>query len=248
MKISRFITVTCFSLILGGLNYQTSSYAQKTNNDTVITQKTNDNSLPLESKGKEIINLFFAQQFDAVSQLFTPQLRSEVSVEYMKRILNDTSAQNGKFQKLIDSNVINTLGSDLVVLTLDFEKRTEDWIIIFNDQQEVVGIDIPSQETIDEIAKEFIDSLAKKDFVKARGFLHPFLKEDIFPQQVQSRWENFIKNKGEFQKISNIKVRQGSSFDNTDVVAMNLEFAKESQQLFLIFDNSKNIIGVDFVE
>jgi Protein of unknown function (DUF3887) len=248
MKISRFIAISCFSLIVGGLSYQPSSYGQKINNDTIITQKTNDSSLAIESKGKEIINFFFAKQFDAVSQSFTPQLRSEVSVEYMKRILDDTTDENGKFQKLTDSKVINTLGSDLVVLTLNFENKTEDWIIIFNDKQEIVGIDIPSQETIDEIAKEFINSLAKKDFVEARGFLHPFLKEDIFPQQVQSRWENFIKNKGEFQKISNIKVRQGSSIDNTSVVSMNLEFTKESQQLFLIFDNSKNIIGVDFVE
>jgi hypothetical protein len=68
MKISRFIAVSCFSLILGGLTYQTSSYAQKTENHGIIAQGNNqDKPAELEAKGKEILDLFFAQKFESIS-------------------------------------------------------------------------------------------------------------------------------------------------------------------------------------
>ncbi|NCO75910.1 MAG: DUF3887 domain-containing protein [Cyanobacteria bacterium] len=249
MKISRFIAISTISLILGGLSYQTSSYAEKTQTHQIIAQSNNEEKSPqLEAKAKEVINLFFTEKFDSVSQLFTPDLRSEIPLKYMKSLLTDTLTQNGKFQKLTDSKVIVTPGSDLVVLTLNFEKITEDWIVIFNDQQEVIGVDIPTNKNIETIATEFINSLVSQESAQARGWLNPFLKETILPQQLQSRWNSFIQGKGDFKGITKTTVRNGSKGDNTDVVIMDLEFSQKKEKLFVIFDSSKSIIGVDFIQ
>ena len=65
MKISRFIAISSVSLILSSLSYQTPSYAQKTDNHQIIAQSSNQDKSPeLETKGKQIIELFFAQKFD----------------------------------------------------------------------------------------------------------------------------------------------------------------------------------------
>lgn len=249
MKISRFVAVSCLSLILGGLSYQTSSYAQKSaTNQLIAVNKSEENSSKLEAKGKEILNLFFAEKFASIIPLLSPQLQEEISEEFIKKNWSETLKQNGKFKSIKESKILFTPGSDLAVYTLNFEKVTEDWIVIFNDQQEIIGLDIPSSEDIDDIARTFINSLNTNNAPNARGYLNPFLKETIFPQQLQSRWDNFVKDNGEFKGITNTTVRSGSKGDNADVVIMNLEFSQNNEQIFVIFDNSKSIIGVDFIQ
>ncbi|BAQ59754.1 hypothetical protein GM3708_159 [Geminocystis sp. NIES-3708] len=249
MKISRFVTVGCLSVILGGLSYQTSSYAQTSANYSLIAQNNNqDQSSQLEVKGKEIINLFFAEKFDSVIPLLSPQLRGEISQELIKKNWDETIQRNGKFKNIQESKVMITPGSDLAIFTLNFDKITEDWVIIFNDQQEIIGLDIPTSQNIDTISRNFINSLVSSDSAEARAYLHPFLKEKIFPQQLQSRWNSFTEGKGEFKGITTTTVRSASKSDDTDIVIMDLEFSQNKEQIFVIFDDSKSIIGVDFIQ
>ena len=250
MKISRFIAVSCFSLILGGLSYQTSSYAEKSaSSNTIIAQGNNqDKPAELEGKGKEFIDLFFAQKFESISPLFASELQEEISQEMMKQIWSNTRQQNGEFKDIKQFKVMITPGSDLAIFTLNFEKVTEDWVIVFNDKAEVIGVDTPTSQNIDNISRTFINSLVSGNSAEARIHLHPFLKEKIFPQQLQSRWNIFTEGKGEFKGITKTTVRNASNNDNTNIVIMDLEFTQNKEQLFVIFDDSKSIIGVDFIQ
>lgn len=249
MKISRFIAISSVSLILSSLSYQTPSYAQKTDNHQIIAQSSNSDKSPeLETKGKQIIELFFAQKFESISPSFSPELKEEISQDMLKKLWSNTLEKNGEFKDIKKSKVIMTPGSDLAVLTLNFEKVTEDWVIIFNDQAQIIGVDIPTSQSIDNISRGFINSLVSGNSAEARISLHPFLKEKIFPQQLQTRWNSFTQGKGEFKGITKTTVRNGSKSDNTDIVIMDLEFSQNKEQLFVIFDSSKSIIGVDFIQ
>lgn len=249
MKISRFIAVSCLSLVLGGLAYQSSSYAEKSENPLLISQNTNqDKSAILETKGKEFLNLFFEEKFQSVYDMASPQLQEEISIELIKRFWNNTKTKNGALKSITESKVFITPGSDLVVFTVEFDKVTEDWMIIFNDQAEIIGIDIPTADDIDDIAVDFINDLNKGNFATARLHLHPFLKEQIFGEQLEDRWNSFKKNRGELKEIKNTTVRRGTRNDDTDVVFMTLEFAQGEEQILVIFNDSKSIIGVDFIQ
>lgn len=188
MKISRFITVSCLSFVLGGLAYQSSSYAEKSENPTLISQKiTQDKSATIETKGKKLLNSFFEEKFESVLKSVSPRLREEISSELLQKFSQNTNKQNGALKSIKKSKVIITPGSDLAVFTLEFEKITEDWIVIFNDAEEIIGIDIPTADNIDDIAKNFINDLANGNFANARLHLHPFLKEQIFGEQLENR-------------------------------------------------------------
>lgn len=249
MKISRFITVTCLSLVLGGLSYQSSSHAEKSENPILISQEVTQNtSATIEAKGKQILDLFFAEKFESLYKLLTPQLRQEISQEILKKLWTNTNNKNGTFKTIKDSKVIITAGSDLAIFTLEFEKITEDWMIIFNDQEEVIGVDIPTAQDIDDIAKNFINDLEKGNYTNARLHLHPFLKERIFGEQLKDKWNSFKNDRGDLKEIKNTTVRRGTKGDDTDVVFINLEFAQGDEQILVIFNDSKSIIGVDFIQ
>lgn len=249
MKITRFITVSCLSLVLGGLAYQSSSYAEKSENLLLISQDTaQDKTEILETKGKELLNLFFEEKFPSVHRLLSPQLQKEISIELITRFWNNTSKQNGTFKAIKQSKVIITPGSDLAVFTVEFDKVTEDWMVIFNDQHDIIGIDIPTADNIDDIAINFIDNLNTGNFADARFHLHPFLKEQILGQQLEDKWNSFKNPRGKFKGIKSTTIRRGSQGDDTDIVLMDLEFAQGEEQILIIFNDSKSIIGVDFIQ
>ncbi len=112
----------------------------------------------------------------------------------------------------------------------------------------MVGVDFPTFENIETIAREFIEDIANGEYAEARAFLHPFLKKTIFSRQIQMGWEKVIAQNGDFKEIKDTRVRLGSSIDNTDIVVMDLEFSRASEQIVVIFDSSRSIIGLDFVE
>lgn len=249
MKISKFITVSCLSLALGGLAYQSSSHAEKSENHLFISQNTTQNkSATIETKGKELLNSFFQEKFSSILTSVSPQLREEISLEVLERFWQNTNKQNGAFKTIKESKVIITPGSDLAIFTLEFDKVTEDWIVIFNDAEEIIGIDIPTADDIDDIAINFINDLNDGKFANARLHLHPFMKEQIFGEQLEDRWNRFKNDRGDFQEIKSTTIRKGTRGDDTDVVLMNVEFAQGEEQILIIFNDSKSIIGVDFIQ
>ena len=249
MKISRFISLSCLSLVLAGLSYQTSSYAEKSSLSSIIAQSIKtDGSAVIKAKAENIIDSFFAQKFQEVIDAVHPDLRPDLSEQRVQRVWVTTNAENGSFQRRTKSKVIKTPGSNLVVITIEFDKVTENWIVIFNQNQEIIGVDFPTSQNIETIARELIYSLASGDFSQAREYLHPFLKEEIFPQQIRSAWQELVTEKGSFEKILATSIRRGSTVDNTDIVVIDLEFGKSDGEMLVIFDASKSIIGVDFVE
>ena len=202
----------------------------------------------LQEKATQIINLLGDRQYTKVREAVSPQLKAKLSAEQVEQIWQKLLTETGKLEKIVKSKVINTINADLVVVTAKFEKTTGDFIVTFNKTGQIVGVDFPKLESIEQIAETFVNALATKDFARARGYLHPYLKVELFPQEMKQKWDAKIEQTGPVKRIVRINTRTGSTADNTDVVIVTIEFAKSTQDMFVIFDEARRIVGVDFAQ
>lgn len=202
----------------------------------------------LNQKALEILDLARKGKFEEVRAYAAPELAAKVKAKDIKRIWENLLETTGPLEKVISSHVVNTINADLVVINTQFKNQKGKFIVIFNPQGYFLGIDFPAVGTIDKIAKIVVQALADNDFVKARGYLNAFLKTEIFPQQVQDKWQQLLKSAGAFKRIDTITVVPGSEGNPTDVVLVTVEFAKITEDIFVIFDQDRRVVGIDVPE
>jgi hypothetical protein len=202
----------------------------------------------LQQKALDILDLARKEKFEEIRAYAAPELAKRVSAKDIKRIWENLLESTGPVEKVISSHVINTVNADLVVVNTQFKSKTGKFMFIFNPQGLFLGIDFPAVGTIDKTAKIVVQALADNDFVKARGYLSAFLKTEIFPQQVQDKWQRLLKSTGPFKRIDTITVVPGSEGNPTDVVLVTVEFAKITEDIFVIFDQDRRIVGIDVPE
>lgn len=248
----KFInTLPCLSLILilGGMNFNIPLHAENLTFSNELAQ-SNDNqkSKELEMKAVKFLNYFFKKDFEEARKIIAPELKNQVTQALLQKEWLNSVSQNGNFERILKTKTINTPGSDLVIVTIKFQNATNDWLVIFNNDKQIIGTDFPNSQPIEEIAIEFVNSLAIEKFDNARAYLHPFLKEDVFPEQVKSKWAKAQQENGDFKRIVDTTVRKGSSLDETDIVFVTIEFAKSTKEILFIFDSSKKITGVDILQ
>jgi hypothetical protein len=215
-----------------------------------IAQATHEvNEAQLQKKAEEMINLFAQQDYAQVRERLLPALQTSWSLERLKQVWeNQVLAPRGAFKRIVSSKVVNAIDENLVFVTTEFEKGTEPLIVTFNEQQQIVGLDFPETKSIEEIAQDFVTALGKQDYATARSYLHPYLKGEVFPQKVQQKWEALLKKTGAYQKLLNVTLSKGASTDATDLVLAKIQFAKVTENVFILFDRDKQIVGVDFPE
>jgi hypothetical protein len=63
---------------------------------------------------------------------------------------------------------------------------------------------------------------------------------------VDQKWENLLKQTGPYQRQLSSSVKTGSSVDDADLVIVTVEFEKVTDNLIIIFDNQKRVVGIDF--
>jgi hypothetical protein len=57
---------------------------------------------------------------------------------------------------------------------------------------------------------------------------------------------NLLKVTGPYKEQVGYEVRKGTDGDGVDVVLVTLQFEKVTEDLFLVFDDQKQIVSVDF--
>lgn len=202
----------------------------------------------LKQKAARAIDLLNEKDYAGARALAAPKLQEALSLEYLALVWERLIEMTGPLKKQVASRVIDGVNADLVVVTAEFAEGTENFIVTFNSEGQIIGVDFPKVETIDEIAAVVINALAANDFPRARGYLHPFLKTEIFPQQVREQWQQVIRENGAFRRIVDLDVRNSFGADDLDVVIATVEFQKGSQPMFLLFDDSRRLVGVDMAE
>jgi hypothetical protein len=215
--------------------------------DSSLKTQSSENS-QLKQKTEELIELLQNEDFGAVRESLHPDLRSQWSTEELEQSWNELLSENGSLEQLADVNIVKSVRSDLVLSTLDFENGTKDLIVSFDKDGKIIGSSLPKTESLEEIAEQFLDYLVTEDYAKARGYLHPFLKEDIFPEQIKEQWQSLLATTGSFQKLDNIAIKDSSNIDGTHLAWMTLEFADVTEEMLLTFDRDKNITEVDLTQ
>ncbi len=93
---------------------------------------------------------------------------------------------------------------------------------------------------LNQISERFVDLIAAGEFEQARRLLNPVLQQDWTAAQMRSNWENLQQIIGPYQQRSNTQIVDGN------LVLIDLEFAKATDNLLIIFDDQRQIQGVDF--
>lgn len=202
----------------------------------------------ITEQARQLVDLLSRGEYAQARSLLHPDLASQLTTEEIKEIWDNLLSKTGKVQKQGTFRVIDAVNSDLVVIPTQFERGSGDFIITFNEDEQIVGVDFPRAESIAEISQKVIDSLAARKFVLARGYLHPLLKTEIFPEKLQQGWDRLQEQYGPFKRVVSTNIRSGSSVDDAEVVVLTLEFAKSTQDILMIFDGDRHITGFNFVE
>lgn len=224
------------------------THAQTPSNTTVQIPLTEAEGKIIQERAKTLINFLSREEYGQARALLDPTLANQLTTEQIKEIWENLINKIGKVQQQVRSRVIDTVDSDLVVIDTKFEQGQGDIIVTFNENKQIVGIDFPKLETVTEISEIVVKSLAERNFPRARGYLHPLLKTEIFPQQVQQQWDNLQKANGQFKRVVDTEIRSGYSVDESEVVTMTLEFAKATKEILVIFDDERRIVGINLVE
>ncbi|MBW4658271.1 MAG: DUF3887 domain-containing protein [Drouetiella hepatica Uher 2000/2452] len=90
-------------------------------------------------------------------------------------------------------------------------------------------------------AEEFVNLTAKGDFVGAWQYIHPSLRTTWSPVDMQQSWHDLQNRTGAFQQFNSFRQ------DDQSVVLVNTQFEKVTDNLIIIFDDTRQwIVGVDF--
>jgi hypothetical protein len=211
----------------------------------VLTTQQKQN---LIQRSEEIVKLANQGEFARTMGYLAPEVKAYITPEMFQRVWEtELIKQTGAFQSITGSKVTDVINADIVTLTLKFAQRSEDIQFTFNKSQELIGVTLPSSLSIDEIAEAFVMDLSKGDYGSARGYLNPLFKAEIFADKLETEWKNELASYGKFQKVVDVKVKPGSTFDAPDVAIVTLAFEKETRDYFFFFDSNRKIVNIDFV-
>lgn len=214
---------------------------------SVLLAQAPDQRQNIIQQAEKFVALLGQSNYRQALQSLSPDLQAYWTPESLQTIWQrDLIQEAGSYQRILRSSVIDVINADIVRVSVQFQRRTEDILLTFNKQQALVAVSWSSGQSIDAVVTDFLQALVQKDYGKARGYLSPLLKTEILPTQVQGNWEKLLQANGAFQKLTKIDIKPGGQLGAPDVVIATIQFAKRSQDFFLFFDNTRRIVGVDF--
>jgi hypothetical protein len=184
-----------------------------------------------------------AQQYEEVRSSLHPDLREAITAQDIQQQEQQLLERRGAFIRIVSNRPTWVFDGYIVLVTVAFEQGSEDLMVLFNDQQQIVGFDILQlNDNIQSIAEEFVDALAAGDYALARRNFHPTLKTQIFPADLEQEWQAVQAANGQFQQRFSSQVRPGTS---ADLVQVSVEFENVTGDVLVAFKGGR-IAGFDF--
>ena len=100
--------------------------------------------------------------------------------------------------------------------------------------------DLPAEKVV----ADFMDALVDGRFVAASSFLSPEMQEEISPANLQRKWQLLQRRTGNFIKVR--RIARSESTADAKLLLVNTQFTRSTDNLFVILDNSNQIVGIDF--
>jgi hypothetical protein len=203
----------------------------------------------LEKRAKDFIDLLVEEKYQQTIDYLAPEIKAEVDANQNKRLWEELNQRYGKFKNISHIKYTDALNVKVINVEVNFEKYPRTITLVFNAKDQIIGINIPQDQkddTIEQIANKFVDSLTTGDYLAATFNLHPYLKAEFPPGTIKQRWENIDKRYGGFKKRLNTESEPGNSTKQADIAIVTIEFNDTIKNMLLIFNSEKQIIGVDF--
>lgn len=206
------------------------------------TQSSGEQS-NISAIAEQVVGALAAQRYDEVRANLRPDLQEAISAEDLQQQWQQLLEQRGAFVRVLRARPAQVFDGSIVLVTTAFEKGTEDLMVLFNDQQQIVGFDILElNDNLQAMAEEFVDALATGNYALARRNFNPRLKTEVFPADLEQEWQTAQSVNGQFQRRLDSQVRSGVS---ADVIQVNVEFANTTDSILVAFQSGK-ITGFDF--
>ncbi len=195
------------------------------------------------SAAETILNALRRGDAQAVFERLAPELQSSTSVQKVKERLERqgpilggriTGVSTGFDDSTVEGELRSAGGTQPLVLVLDPRGRLLGWELDLSDTP------------IRQVATDFIGSIAEGRVVVARSLLSRDLQEQISPQDLLNRWKDLEKLTGSFQRLRGTVV--ASEGGQQQLVLVTTQFERLTDNLFVIFDDTGHIVGVDFPE
>ncbi|WP_017324726.1 DUF3887 domain-containing protein [Synechococcus sp. PCC 7336] len=199
----------------------------------------------LEERAEEFIDALNQGNFARVRGFIAESLREQFTEATIEQEWQEILETAGPFARRGQSRYEWAVNTDFVAIELEFEHAAGDLLMVFDRQQQIVGLDFPPlrTQTAMEIAEQMVDALAASEFVEARRDLHPVLKGELLPEDLQEKWDRLQAIVGPFQQRLSSEVRQTSELD---IVFVTLEFENVTENLLIFVNRERQIVGVDF--
>lgn len=179
--------------------------------------------------------------------LLEPQLAQALTAPALQANLRDSLTKVGELQGFSISSIDQGPGLDTATVLLQTRTGQTVLRLLFNQTFQIVGYDLPDlTEPPEQVARNFVQALAQKQSLKARALLSPLLKTEIFPQQIEQRWQALQRQTGPFQEI--IRVENAGLESGVTLLLVEIRFSKATDTLFISLDSDNRITNVDFPE
>lgn len=110
-----------------------------------VAQPSSSASSPtatLNQISEEFVDLIAAGEFERARRLLNPVLREGWTAAQMRRNWESLQKVIGPYKGRTNTQVVD---GNLVLVDLEFEQATDNLLIIFDDQQQIQGVDFPLQ-------------------------------------------------------------------------------------------------------
>ena len=197
----------------------------------------------VEAVTKKMFDSLNAGKYDQAINYFSPSMKNyfsaqELELEWQKVLKNMGAFV--EYKKIRSTQVFDTY---TVLVSARFESIITDFVVTLDNNQQITAVDFLWLGNIQENAEEFIDAIANGQYALARGYLDPKTKQTLLPEEIEQEWQEIIEEAGSFKRRSDSKVIESS---RSDVVLIDLEFARENRTIMIIFNPLMQIVGVDF--
>jgi hypothetical protein len=100
----------------------------------------------IQDNAEEFVDALSNGKYVVARGYLAPDLKKTLLPETIEQRWLEILATTGPFKRRSSSKVVNSSGSDVVIVNLEFERENRSFMIVFNPLGEIVGVDFPQSQ------------------------------------------------------------------------------------------------------
>ncbi|NDC16306.1 MAG: DUF3887 domain-containing protein [Synechococcaceae bacterium WB9_2_170] len=200
-----------------------------------------NSEIKARATANQLIEALSQRNGQQLFNLLAGPLRASISPSQLQGRLNgQPKLQEAKLQR-----VLRGLESSVVEGELRTEKGVDSFRLVVDSNGKLLGYELgETTETIDRIARAFVEDLGAGRWLSARSRLVLSLQDGLNGTQLENRWKELEKHTGPYRRVSGVLT--ASSGGPQQLVLVTTQFSNGNDCLFVLLDEKNRITGVDF--